>query len=382
MKTPSQIREDITRRLTRTWASDLATGRSSWPHRVPLGLPTKAELEANWTSHHRQMVELRAWAESQGLSVVSREGRVYSTTQSIPTHIEVPCIESAARVAGGQWMQTVEVGRLRLPLLEAAFPDTVDAKVLRRITGYDEVDFELLLTVAAWFKEQGESAVGLTPRQVPVPGVHAKWLNTHQHDVEALARLETLGLAARHPPRIHFTYLDPQHRAAGGRVHDSATVGDRFAPAYAPKVVVISENKDTAIHFPPLDGGIAVEGEGFGGKTAAAFPWLTGAPTVIYWGDIDPHGYEILDGWRADGVPVQSILMDFDTYETYERFGTNLDKNNNPITVRDRVLGNLTMREAEVYQRISSPDWPQHRRIEQERIPPEVALRAVLAAMP
>ena len=166
-------------------------------------------------------------------------------------------------------------------------------------------------------------------------------------------------------------------------MHDSATVDDAFTPAYPPQVVVISENKDTAIHFPPIPGGIVVEGEGFGGKTAAAFPWLTRAPHVYYWGDLDAHGYEILNGWRAAGVPVTSILMDPATFETYEPFGTNTDKNNKPLGPGvPKPLPCLTPGERAVYERVLDAAHTGHRRVEQERIPLEVARRTILSAIP
>lgn len=46
-------------------------------------------------------------------------------------------------------------------------------------------------------------------------------------------------------------------------------------------VVIIAENKDTAVHFPPDPGGIAVEGAGFSGvETAGSLPWLAGCPAI------------------------------------------------------------------------------------------------------
>ncbi|MGW6443253.1 hypothetical protein [Lentzea sp. NPDC055074] len=65
--------------------------------------------------------------------------------------------------------------------------------------------------------------------------------------------------------------------------------------------MIISEYKDTAIHFPPLPGGI------------------------------DAHGYEILNGWRGDGVPAQSILVDPATHDAFEPCGTNCDRNGQPL---------------------------------------------------
>lgn len=150
---------------------------------------------------------------------------------------------------------------------------------------------------------------------------------------------DLLGLLPAHPARIHFTYLDPAHRVTGRRVHDSATVGDAFSPVYRPEVVVISENKDTAIHFPSLAGGISVEGVGRGGRTLAAFEWIKHAPTVVYWGDIDRDGYEILEGYRADfDRDLDSILMDMRAYEEFEPFGTDTDQNGRELAA-GRALG-------------------------------------------
>ena len=133
-------------------------------------------------------------------------------------------------------------------------------------------------------------------------GFHAKWLNTSQHLVATLAGKSDLGLSRNHPSRIHFSYLDPGHLAAGGRKHDSASVGDCFAPAYAPQIVIISENKDTAVNFPELEGAISIEGDGSGAKTFASFDWLVHAPVLIYWGDMDADGLEIVDDFRAAPV--------------------------------------------------------------------------------
>ena len=167
---------------------------------------------------------------------------------------------------------------------------------------------------------QTSLARGLTPRQVPIPGVHAKWLQAHRAAVLALTGLDDLGLLANHPARIHFTYLDPDHRADGRRLHDSATVGDTFTPAYQPEVVVISENKDTAIHFPELAGGLIVEGVGRGGRTVASFPWIREAPLVVYWGDMDRDGYEILNGYRIE-KPLSSGGFSI-VYLAYDETGT------------------------------------------------------------
>ena len=379
MKSPETLLDDIRRRLERTWAPDLTGTTNSWPHRFPLGATTRTKLQVDWRTTYQPLISRwRTWAREHPVTLHNEPKRVYTTTQDVPTHIEVADLDTAAVLVGDPWPSRLANARTRLARIAARFPTTFDrTRLIRATDRYSDVDFGLLLTVATWFKDNG--APGCTPRQVPIPGIHGKWLDTHQPEILALSGLEDLGLLPRHPPRIHFTYLDPTYLGAGARRHDSATVGDSYMPPYRPTVVVISENKDTAIHFPPVAGGIAIEGEGFGGKTAAAFSWLTSARHLYYWGDIDTHGYEILNGWREDGVPVKSILMDSATYDAYEPYGTDTDRHGNLLKPSNaKPLPHLTTEERHMYQRLVALELPGHRRVEQERIPLRVALDALL----
>lgn len=209
------------------------------------------------------------------------------------------------------------------------------------------------------------------------------------HALEALDLVQSLtrDRAMISESRIH-TILDLVRRVATDanpdrqtridrleRRHDCISVGDRVQLPYTPRVVVISENKDTAVAFPPVPGGIAVEGGGFGGGTAAAMDWLNDAPVLVYWGDIDAPGFQILNGFRAAGIRAVSMLMDMPTFETYEQFGTNLDRRGDPIgSGNRRDLSHLTEPERTMYDALTDPSWTRHRRLEQERIPLDDAL--------
>ncbi|MDN4161074.1 DUF3322 and DUF2220 domain-containing protein [Nocardioides abyssi] len=382
--TPHNLLRSVENRLKARWIADLTSTEptDSWPHKFPTGLGSvpQDDLQTRWADTHQPAVHAwRDWAADHGLRVIDKPRRVW-TTLDLPTHIEVESIDQAAQLAAGEWPNRLNRARQRLHILRERFPTSDTAAVIRVTDGYTDLDFDLLLTVADWYLEDPQRAAsGITPRQVPLPGVHAKWLQTRTAGVQALTGLTDLALLQRHPARIHFTYLDPTYRATGARIHDSATVGDHFTPAYLPEVVVISENKDTAIHFPELPGGISVEGVGKGGKTPAAFPWLRHAPTLIYWGDIDPDGYEILDGYRHDfDRDIESILMDPAIYDTYERFGTNHDPKGSPLTPGEpKPTPRLRPDERAVYHRLLDPAHTGHRRIEQERIPLDAAREAV-----
>ncbi|WP_418608141.1 Wadjet anti-phage system protein JetD domain-containing protein [Georgenia sp. SUBG003] len=84
--------------------------------------------------------------------------------------------------------------------------------------------------------------------------------------------------------------------------------------------------------------------------------WLRDAPHVLYWGDIDAAGFEIVNQYRQSGVPVRTILMDLTTYETYERFGATTDAKGNPLPVpAAKMLDTLTAHEQDVYDRLTDP---------------------------
>jgi hypothetical protein len=381
LKTPQAVTEDIRRRLSGKWHECLAGGEVGFPHDFPLGKVSTTDMRGGYRAVYTLTVEWQDWARQHGVEV-AYEPRVATggTRQMVPTRVRVDSVDRAAAIAGDGWPDRLARGRDRLSVLSDSYPGLLDpSRLIRLIDSYSPVDFSLLLTVAGWYLEDPTRALGVTPRQVPIPGVHAKWLQAHLPAVRVLTGLDDLGLLPDHPQRIHFTYLDPAHRAAGGRVHDSATVGDTFLPAYLPQVVVISENKDTAIHFPPLERAISVEGVGRGGSTVASFPWIRDAPVVVYWGDIDKDGYEILNGYRVDfDRDLDSILMDPTTYESFEQYGTNLDKNGRELLPDvARVVDRLRPDEKAVYLRVLDPQPAGHRRVEQERIPLAQALDAV-----
>ncbi len=402
MKTPEQVIADVTTRLRRSWprvvAADKLSGTShagehatagcdpsAWPHSFPLGAPGRQELEHQFAGYQAKTLAWRQWLkthEGTGVALIDATRHVHGTVQAIPTHLQITDIDAAAALTGREWVARLARGRARAAALLKRFVPPPDlARMLREVDDWADVDFALLCDAAAWFRDN--KATGLTPRQVPVPGMHAKWLNTRQHLVATLAGLDALPLAPAHPPRVHLTYLDPEHRAAGGRRHDCVSLGDHVQLPYTPQVVIISENKDTAVAFPAVTGGVCVEGGGFGGATAAALPWLVEAPLLVYWGDIDAAGFEILDGFRAVGVPATSMLMDPMTFERYERFGTRLDRRGNPLgpgTCRD--LPYLDTIERSMYHALTDPAWKRYRRIEQERIPLVDALAALRALRP
>jgi hypothetical protein len=382
MKQPTDVTKEISRRLAQRWHEHEAGEESIlWPHAIPLGEPTKSELEADFDVARRWALGWRQWAADYKLELGWRNRNVNGTTQALPTHVTIPDIDAAARLVGVIWTENLRVARQRFLRLKQDFPHAASPNTLRAVAPLSDADFDLLCAAAIWFDTHDSS--GLTPRQVPVEGLHGKWLNTNIELVRHLSQREDLGLIKR-PAAIHFSYLDADHLSAGGRRHDSATIGDVASLAYQPDVLIISENKDTAIFFPEVEKGIAIQGSGFEGVSILArLSWVQECPAVFYWGDIDASGFEIVNRLRSNGVQASSILMDRYTFESYQRFGATTDKHGNQLVCAPRKkLAYLTDSETAMYHDLTDPQWRNVRRIEQERIPLEVAVAAILVRLP
>lgn len=381
MRTPTDAVEVVRKRLAAAWAPAAAGEEFTWNPRVPLlGTVTAAQLTADFPRYAAWAREWSAWAAEWGVELDWRTRRVGGTDQPLPHAVVVPDVDTAVRLAGHPWPETLTHAQARAAALRERFPHLAGgglSGVVRTVTSWSDLDFELLCAAGSWFAVN--DATGLTPRQVPIEGMHAKWLNTRRHLVSALSGRDDFGLAPGHPPRVHFTYLDPSHLTRGGRRHDSHTVGDAVTLPYPVRVVVICENKDTVVAFEPVTGGVAIEGNGRGGAAIAALEWVRQAEQVAYWGDMDADGLEILAEFRAAGVRARSLLMDVDAYGFWSRFGTRHDRFGQELQGRPaRELPELTHAERELYTQLCDAAFTGPRRVEQERIPLSVAHAALI----
>lgn len=388
LKSEKDIRAILGRKLSRGFAEHLAGVREDWPCAISLGHPGKQEILNGFDKILALTRTLRTWEAQLDVQTeyVMREA---GGPKRLPARIIVPSIDVAAELAAPHgiepWTAAIERTRRRLGMLQRLFSN-LDAQTLARVLraedASDDLEFELVLSAGAWFCTH--DANGLTSREVPLPGIDGKWLHNarRQSILCTLAGKGSLGLV-RMPSSLAFSYLDPDYLAQGHRRYDSWVAGDVQSIAYSPLLVIIVENKETYLQFPPVTGGICIFGSG---KAAMALigqlGWVTGAPQVIYWGDLDADGFEILDAYRARELSRKSILMDMAALERYGRYGTNLEKDHRTRIVREhKDLANLTREEREAYDLITSSDYQGHRRIEQERIPLADALEALAECM-
>ncbi|WP_422936268.1 Wadjet anti-phage system protein JetD domain-containing protein [Sinomonas sp. P47F7] len=378
MKTPAQVVREIERRLDKSWHLALGGDTSHWPHSFPLGKPTRADLDGDFAAAQHWSFEWQDWARANHLDLAYQTRRAGATQQELPSHVKVPDIDMAARVVGSEWRPRLARGRRRLENIRTRFPSIQDPwEIVRATDRYPEVDFELLCTAAAWFQQNQGS--GFSPRQVPIVGLHSKWLNGHRQHVLALAGVESLGLVEVRPNPVHFTYIDPGHRQGCGRLHDSVCPGSWMRPEYVPEIVIITENKDTSVLFPLVPGAISVQGHGAAGPSLISqVEWLSQAPRIFYWGDLDARGFEIVNDYRRYGVKIETILMDPATLTRFAQFKAETDDRGVALKRSPRKpLPFLNDDERITYGMLTDPSGPHPIRVEQERVPLGDALAAL-----
>jgi hypothetical protein len=125
--------------------------------------------------------------------------------------------------------------------------------------------------------------------------------------------------------------------------------------------VFITENEINGLAFPRLPRCMVLFGLGYGVENLAGIPWLT-HKTVHYWGDIDTHGFAMLDRLRRFLPDARSLLMDRETLTAHRDQWVE-----EPAPAR-KDLARLTASERELYQDLLTDRLGPRVRLEQERI--------------
>ena len=135
--------------------------------------------------------------------------------------------------------------------------------------------------------------------------------------------------------------------------------------------VFVLENKTSILNFltlPSLEDSIAIFGKGFGIEALKEAEWLS-SKQIIYWGDIDPHGFQILSQMRGYFPQTQSCMMDIATFKEFE----NLAVTGAYTCVTE--LKYLTSDERILFDYLSGLE--EKNRLEQEKIPQGFVLKKI-----
>lgn len=236
-----------------------------------------------------------------------------------------------------------------------------------------------LIAVVDWLRAHPRPGVYL--RQVDAPGVDSKFIEAHRGVLAELLDLalppEAIdptssgvgGFARRYgfrekPARIRLRTLDPSLSLLSG-IDGSVDVSldaHAFAALDLPvERIYVTENETNYLAFPALPRAIVIFGAGYGWEALAAARWLA-TREMYYWGDIDTHGFAILDALRAHFPQVRALLMDRATLLAHE---AHWGEETSPVR---RELGRLRSEEAALYRDLVEDRIRPRLRLEQERI--------------
>jgi hypothetical protein len=162
-------------------------------------------------------------------------------------------------------------------------------------------------------------------------------------------------------PLIRIRFLD-NHQQYDYRFADISIPLSDFEKFELPsKHILITENKMNFLTLPLVPSAIAIwSGGGFNISYLKNAFWLLNKK-IIYWGDIDEHGFQILHQLRSYYPHTKSVMMDRKTFDLFHVYTVDGSRN------KSENLSLLTKDENELFQFLKSSDG--NNRLEQEKIP-------------
>ena len=367
----------------------LVQGDAMPAKRLRLVGPTSSELTERFDAVRAWMADLRqvtrtpgSAAPKAGYRITLREFRHRVLGHSaVPDEVWLDTLEDAWALIGKakdarRFNVLLQLTREQYPALLSALSPWLEKRPLTALALADE--WARLLAVVVWL--QSHPRPGLYLRQVDLGGVDSKFFEAHRG---VLAELLDLSLPAESidpsasglsgfcrrygfkdkPLRIRFRVLDPAVSLLPQAVAQDITLTQADFEALNPPVrdVFITENEVNFLAFPPIAHSLVIFGAGYGFEVLAAAPWLQNC-RIHYWGDLDTHGFAILDQLRAHLPQTQSLLMDHATLMAHAaQWGTEPQ----PVL---RDLPRLTAVENAVYNQLRDNRLGSKLRLEQERI--------------
>ena len=309
-------------------------GTAMPPLRLRLTGPSSTELMDRFD-------DVRAWMKTLGCHalagdaprwrIVMREFRHRVLgSNAVPVEVWLDTQDDALALIGRQkearrFASLVQLTRAQHPVLLA----WLEKRPMNALSVADA--WPRLLSVVSWL--QAHPRPGIYLRQVDLPGIDSKFIEAQRG---VLGELLDLALPAQaieasatgasqfcrrygfrdKPLRIRFRLLDAAVALlaqgllpAPGDQDITLTQADFERLQLPASRVFMTENEVNFLAFPALPDSLVIFGAGYGFEVLAGAHWLHQCQ-LYYWGDIDTHGFAILDQLRAQLPQVQSLLMD------------------------------------------------------------------------
>jgi hypothetical protein len=376
---PETALAEVARRFARShvqwWADsgDQPATSLQWPWRLPLGVPTAADVAFDAAAVRAWSLAWQAWDERGEVAWEERQWPRLGT-QRVPAALQVAGPERAAELAGQgeRWRRATQ----RRWALAQAWPQAVRLPTSQRLFDFladaNAADVQRLQALLGWVIKHPTS--GLMLRQLPVPGLDTKWAEQRRALVLELANAllqptrgpgdlhDALGLR-RPPTRVRMRLLDARLREPLGGLSDiEAPVNQIAALPLWPRRVLVVENLETGLALDDLPDTVVFMKLGGAVSLLAQVPWVRDA-RLHYWGDIDTHGLAILGACRAVLPQTLSLLMDVPTLLDHRDLCVD-----EPQPFSAPCPACLTPGERELFEGLRQDRWGVRLRLEQERI--------------
>jgi hypothetical protein len=222
-----------------------------------------------------------------------------------------------------------------------------------------------LMAAVEWLDGQRDSHRYL--REISAPGVDTKFAERYRPVLAAMLGVSSTAqgfladLGLRSKPGLVRLRPAPSLGLPAAITELAVRCEELGQLALQPRTAVIVENEISYLSVDVPEDGCVIWGRGFDVDRAGRLPWLAGAD-ILYWGDIDTHGFAILDRLRAWLPGARSVLMDRETLLAHrDRWGS-----------EDRparsVLTRLSVEEGDLYAELVGDGLGERVRLEQERI--------------
>ena len=376
--TPSDLADQVLRVWTK---GRILAARMTGEPLFPLALKLRRPDTRAYGAHFEKV---RSWIRVLEEGARARRGFGYDIEWTeinhrqlgrnrIPDRVAVPTEADALRLIGME-KQAARFEQLR-QLTEGTFHILTVWLARKPFVALDHArDWSRILAVLTWFCNHPNS--GLYLRQLDIEGVDTKFIESRkallaellavvaartadQPTSSALTFEQRYGLKSK-PPIIRFRVLDRSLAVAG--LLDVATPAAEFASLVMPaRRIFITENEVNGLAFPDVAEGMVVFGLGYGLELLSSAVWMQDRE-IYYWGDIDTHGFAMLDRLRALFPAARSLLMDRETLLAHR-----------PLWVREDIpfrgpLMRLESNERALFEALVQNQLGDGIRLEQERV--------------
>lgn len=295
----------------------------------------------------------------------------YLGTQDLPTSIYFETEMDLLKFLGKE--KEVDLFKTSVEKILEVFPELKDwiIKSPKRVID-NENEWESILITCQYFKLNHRP--NLYIRELPIK-VHTKFIERNQSVIRELLDiliLEHINIEEKQfEKRFNLKYAEPQIRFKildkviaekfFSGIDDVAIPVNQFEKLNLPiKKVLVVENKTTlytTLTLPKMNDTIAIFGSGYNVSILKNVSWFSNLE-LLYSGDIDVQGFEILSQFRTYFPHTKSILMDKKTFDKF------FEGDKGTLTNISIKL-NLTVEELELYGILKTNNW----RLEQEKIP-------------